>query len=143
MSQSSSKKKKETIQFGLGSLELIDLNLKHPERPLAQDQIFNFDIEINQRFNLDHKAVFNLCSITIRLEDETVVGHIRTSMVYNVPELEKYVSDENQLNLPKDIMIAFNSISLSTLRGIMYSEFKGTFLHNAVLPLVDPKNFNK
>jgi formate-dependent nitrite reductase membrane component NrfD len=28
-------------------------------------------------------------------------------------------------------------ISVSTLRGLMYGAFKGTFLNNALLPLVD------
>jgi uncharacterized protein YbbC (DUF1343 family) len=34
-----------------------------------------------------------------------------------------------------------NSISLSTTRGAMFSTFKGTFLHGAVLPIIDPKQF--
>jgi hypothetical protein len=34
-----------------------------------------------------------------------------------------------------------NRISISTTRGAMFSTFKGTFLHAAILPIVDPKNF--
>ena len=34
-----------------------------------------------------------------------------------------------------------NSISLSTLRGAMFNHFKGTFLHEAILPVIDPGSF--
>jgi hypothetical protein len=48
----------------------------------------------------------------------------------------------NEVKLPSDIIIAMNSISISTIRGIMFSTFKGTYLHNAFLPVIDPKSFN-
>ena len=44
--------------------------------------------------------------------------------------------------LPTDIIVTINSISISTIRGIMFSTFKGTYLHNAFLPIIDPKSFN-
>jgi hypothetical protein len=43
--------------------------------------------------------------------------------------------------LPSGIIDLLNSVSVSTVRGMMFSAFKGTFLHNAVLPVIDPKTF--
>lgn len=136
-------KKESELNFGLQTLELIDLQLSHPEKPLDEKTIFNFNIEINQKFNVELEAIFNICRITINIEDNTTVGMIRSSLTFSVPNLKDYVTEKNELTLPQDLIVAFNSISISTTRGMLFSELKGTFLHNALLPLIDPKGLTK
>lgn len=46
-----------------------------------------------------------------------------------------------QVSFPDNILVTFNSISISTMRGLMFAQFKGTFLHNAILPIIDPGSF--
>lgn len=136
-------KKESDIKFGLQTIELIDLQLSHPEKALDEKTIFNFNIEINQKFNVELESIFNICRITINIEDGTTVGMIRTSLAFNVPNLNEHVTEKNELTLPHEVIVAFNSISISTSRGMLFSELKGTFLHNALLPLVDPKGLTK
>jgi len=35
-----------------------------------------------------------------------------------------------------------NSIALSTTRGLLFAQFRGTPLHNTILPLIDPADFS-
>lgn len=66
---------------------------------------------------------------------------------FYVPELETlndyYDKETNSVFLPEPLILTLNSISISTLRGIIYSEFRGTFLQNATLPIIDPKVYTK
>jgi hypothetical protein len=43
--------------------------------------------------------------------------------------------------LPRVELLEINSISMDTLRGIMFSKFMGTYLHNAILPIIDSEQF--
>jgi hypothetical protein len=51
------------------------------------------------------------------------------------------ISTDGKLDIPQALIEVLNSISISTTRGVMFSTFKGTFLHNAVLPIIDPRQF--
>ncbi len=57
---------------------------------------------------------------------------------------KQHVADEidKELKPLSVIIIAMNSISISTLRGIMFSTLKGAYLRNAILPVIDPKSFH-
>ena len=60
---------------------------------------------------------------------------IKSSSRYFLNKLLDWIS----ISEPLDIFIStLNSISISTTRGMMFSAFRGTFLHNAILPLIDP-----
>jgi hypothetical protein len=64
------------------------------------------------------------------------------SFIFEIPDLKEYVDPKNNIpKLPEEFLTTINSISISTVRGVMFSQFKGTFLHNAILPVVDPKSF--
>lgn len=51
-----------------------------------------------------------------------------TFNIKNIAEINK---------LPKKAFDTLNDIAISTVRGLMFSSFRGTFLHNAILPIVD------
>jgi hypothetical protein len=61
--------------------------------------------------------------------------------VENLEEFRK--KDSEEFEIPEFFNTTINSISLSTIRGIMYSHFKGTFLHNTILPIVNPVDFKR
>jgi hypothetical protein len=69
-------------------------------------------------------------------------GSISTSCIFEVSEYDQYVDTKgNTLHFPDDFTISINSIAYSTTRGIMFAQFRGTFLHGAILPVIDPKTF--
>ena len=81
-------------------------------------------------------------NVEIFTEDNAfILGKLSSSLIFEFENLASFVVDK-EVKLPSDIIIAINSISISTIRGIMFSTFKGTYLHNAFLPVIDPKAFN-
>lgn len=131
------------VKYQLRGIELLENYLVHPQIPLNQERTYNFDINIEQKINNDEKIVIVLTSVKIiHQEDQECHASIKTSCIYIVDNLnELLLPDLNKVNLPEQFVITLNSISLSTTRGIMFSCFKGTFMHNVYLPIVNPSEF--
>ena len=132
------------IQLQLKALELIDFSLSFPQKEKRDAKVFNFNINIEHKINKEKKIVFVIVSVDIIHEDKvTRLGNLKASCNFEIPDLDTFdlSGQPNQINLPSGIIDLLNSVSVSTLRGMMFSTFKGTFLHNAVLPVIDSKTF--
>jgi hypothetical protein len=68
---------------------------------------------------------------------------LSVSCIFEIANFEDVIKLEadGKVNIPQSLIETFNIISISTTRGVMFSTFKGTFLHGAVLPIIDPKQF--
>ena len=132
----------QNISFRLKNIELIQSNITPIDYILSPDVIFKFTINIEHLVNIKDNIIAIKPNIEIFTEEnETILGTLTASLVFEFDNLSTFVI-ENEIKLPLDIIIAINSLSISTVRGIMFSTFKGTYLHNAFLPVIDPKAFN-
>jgi hypothetical protein len=131
------------VNFQLKEIELVEINLHHPQIPLNPARTYNFNIQIEQRINNEDKMVAVTTSIeVIHKEDTQCHASIKTNCIFIIENFQDFIYESNnQVNLPGQFVITLNSISLSTTRGIMYSHFKGTFMHNVLLPIVNPSSF--
>ena len=133
------------LNFQLKNIELIETCINAPKKQLAEDTVFQFDINLEHRISIDGDIVFVICSISVL--DETkdqVFGKIKAGCIYEVKNLSQFlVAKTKKHTLPEPLIITLNSISISTIRGVMFSFFRGTYLHNAVLPIIDPKEFSQ
>lgn len=137
-------KKKQKISFQLKGVELLGVTLNQPPKQLPEKITYHFNIKLKYRINLDSKFVFVVTSINVSDENnkETLFGHITTSCNFEIQNLDDFVDREKKkANFPDEILYTLNSIAVSTTRGVMFSQFRGTFLHQAYLPLIDPKSF--
>lgn len=137
-------KPSKDIHFQLRAIEILDCSIKYPSEDKLRTNQFNFNINIEHKINKEKKMVFVITSVNIFHEDkETNLGSLKASCNFEIPDFDEFVviDQPDKINFPKNIIDTLNSISLSTTRGIMYSQFKGTFLHNAVLPVINPKAF--
>jgi hypothetical protein len=69
----------------------------------------------------------------------TVIGSVAISCIYEIAYFGAIIKADasGKINIPGFLAEALNSVSVSTARGVMFSTFKGTFLHHAFLPLID------
>jgi hypothetical protein len=127
----------ENVEFQIQGIELVESSFKFSEQRGGND-VFRFNINLEHLFNGDKDVLIVKTEINILDESSTeVVGNIKTHVAFNILNLAKYFKD-NKPNLPEVFVSTLNSISISTTRGMMFSAFRGTFLHNAILPLIDP-----
>lgn len=133
-----------TADVQLKAIELIAGSINHPAIPNLALTNFNFSINLESKADGTNKLIFVLVNVEIKSEDQVhLLGSLGISCVYNVINFDEIIKTDTsgQLDIPKPLIEILNSISISTTRGIMFSTFKGTFLHNAFLPIIDPKSF--
>jgi hypothetical protein len=132
----------QKISFRLKNIEFLESSLVAIDYVIELDTIFKFNINIEHLVNIDEKWIAIKPNVEIFTEaNNFILGKLSSSLIFEFENLASYVVDK-EVKLPIDIIIAINSISISTIRGIMFSTFKGTYLHNAFLPVIDPKAFN-
>lgn len=143
MSTTKIKTAEKPISFQIKGIELLDFCFNHPKELIPVQMVFNFDIKLEHKILTDNNLIAVVVTIDIRNDQKAdKLGSIMVSCIFEVPELKNYTDKKsNTPNLPEVFLTTINSISLSTVRGVMFSQFRGTFLHNAILPVVDPKSF--
>ncbi len=132
----------KNISFRLKNIEFSESSIVGIDYTISTDTIFKFNINIEHLVNIDENWIAIKPNIEIFTEENDVIlGKLSSSLIFEFENLASHVV-KKEVKLPSDIIIAMNSISISTIRGIMFSTFKGTYLHNAFLPVIDPKAFN-
>lgn len=133
------------ISFQIMGMEILDSCLNAPSSPLPTNSNFQFELGIEHRFNIEKKLVIVICDVTVKDQSKDILyGQLRGSCIFFIEKSEDFFMPENKsLNLPEPFIVTLNSITISSIRGLMFSFFRGTFLHQAVLPVIDPKSFQK
>jgi hypothetical protein len=130
------------VEMQIRAIELLNSSLKLPANTSITN--FNFNINIESRIDAPQKYVFVIVHVEIKNDDQSIIlGALSVSCIFDILNFEEVIKVETdgKLNIPQQLIETLNTISISTTRGVMFSTFKGTFLHGAVLPLVDPKQF--
>ncbi len=77
-------------------------------------------------------------------EKKNQLGFLSLSNLFFVKDLKQFVDEANNIyRLPEPLEVTLISISLSHSRAILLAKCAGTFLQNAVLPIMNPKAFVK
>lgn len=127
------------IAFGLKGIEIINSIIKTPEEP-RQLSVFGFDIQFKTNANLKENVVSVFVDVKIKDQEKSdQLGQFSALFHFGVEDLEKNVSGKelNHVEITQPILSTLLGISTSTLRGLMFGAYKGTFLHNAILPIID------
>ena len=142
------KKTPTDAAFGikLRGIELLNSSLNRPEHASKNLSTFLYNVRIVQDIERNKKLVFIIVHVDIHsTEEKKDVGSLSVSHIYELANFEEVVTilDEHNFKMSESLNDILNSISISTTRGVMFSTFKGTLLHNAILPIVNPKHLDK
>jgi hypothetical protein len=88
--------------------------------------------------------VFVIVTVEVKSEDQNyLLGSLAISCIYNIVNFDEIIKIDpsGRIDIPQPLIEILNSFSISTARGVMFTSFKGTFLHNAFLPIIDPRSF--
>jgi hypothetical protein len=143
MATTTKNKPEISINFQLKGIELLEACLNHPKHAITDLKVFHFDIKLEHKLSVDNKIIAVLIYVDLFNEQRDIkLGSITSSCIFEITNMPDFIDTKsNNINLPEDFLTTINSITISTARGIMFNQFKGTFLHNAFLPIVDPKSF--
>jgi hypothetical protein len=128
------------FNFQIKGIEILDTSIVRPKNRIDGNTVFGFELQAQHSFNLERELVIVTCNVEV-LDNNSKdkLGHVNASCLYYVEDFEQYFDKEkNTSNLPQGVITMLNSISISTIRGVMYGIFRGTFLNGAILPIVNP-----
>jgi hypothetical protein len=131
--------------FQLRAIELHELVISRLA-PGLQVNNFTFDIGIETNIDQNQKVVIVSTLVRITADDKiTELGRVNCACVFSVQNFEEVIvaKDDHVFELANSFAEAINSIAISTTRGFMASELKGTILHYAFLPIIDVKTLSK
>ena len=131
-----------SISFSFKTIEILESYIKLPLNQPPDFKVFSFDISTEIQIIPDNSLIVIILSIKIFNESKDLhLGSLTTSCIFFVENFKEVVKmdSNNNFKISDQFLVSLNSISISTTRGIMWSTFKGTFLHNALLPIIDPK----
>jgi hypothetical protein len=103
----------------------------------------NFELTIN--IDLKERSVeFLLTTIFIDQNKENVLMKIKTSNVFLLLELASfYKAENNEFDLPDNILITFLSLSISHSRALLAKNALGTKFADLYIPIVNPSEIIK
>jgi hypothetical protein len=134
------------IKFQISNIDVLEAVLNPQDKSLEENQVFNYDINLEHKLNTPEQALIIICSVIINNKDKSgIFGKFTAGCIFYIENFEDFVveDDENIIDLPDNFIVSLNSITISTVRGMMAGFYRGTYLHNAILPMINPASFSK
>lgn len=129
-------------QIRLHGIELISSSFSH--KPKVNEPIKNYNFSVNVEIKIDplKKLIISFVKTDIRPIDETnnIIASFYAAVGIEILNFEEVVDMNNIKNnvveLPSGLDTMLRTIAISTMRGIIFSELRGTHLHAAHLPII-------
>jgi hypothetical protein len=121
--------------------ELIKLQSERPEF-----NEFTFEVNVMNQGYLKESILNSMILMKVFLDKEKNIelGNINISNIFDVKSLGDFLNEkDNILYLPPAFEASIIGISLSHTRAIFITKCAGTFLQNAVMPILNPTEFMK
>ncbi len=138
------KDKEFNVEMQIRAIELLKESFNVPAVPKNSITTIKFNIRVESKADAANKLVFVIVHVEIGNEDHSIVlGEISVSCIFEIINFDEVIriEENGKFDIPPRLIETLNVVSISTTRGVMFSTFKGTFLHGAVLPILDPKQF--
>ena len=149
MAKSKSKttaKKAIPLTFQITAVELANCTFNKFEGILPPEILFSFAISLQTGIEIPKKLVVTTVSVAIQNHDNSITyATAAVQCAFTITNFEEVFTIENGIVVldekAKEISLRLNTIAISTTRGFLSHLFKGTFLSNAVLPIINPTQF--
>ena len=128
----------EQINFKFAAIQILSKRvLEMP--PGKAGTVFSFEIKVEVKVQLSMKLVIPHITVQI-IDDETKkeLAEFVIDYLFEVEDFDKVIvkNTHGLYVIPELLENIIKPVSVSTTRGIIYSELRGTYLHSAVMPVV-------
>ena len=122
-------------------IDLLSKKMIAPSQSLtAVPKMFHFDILVDTSVNTEQKIIVIVVDIKIKeVNKEIVQGELSLACGFEVENFEETILKDDKTNMyivPPDTDALVKSVSISTARGVLFSEFRGTYLMQAIMPII-------
>ena len=130
--------KLDELRIQISNIDIIEFSFKNPKRDFPIHSPFRFDFEGALNVNAEEERVIVNSKYKIYFDNETeCIANAEIACTYQIANLSRVISENENEILPKEFINMLNSISVSTCRGVLYTLFRGTKLHSVILPIIN------
>lgn len=123
------------VVFQLIDIELIDFEI-HSKRDIENSNL-NFQIDISHFISKEGTVKVD-AKVSI-IDSTEILSSINLACTYEIENYIQLLESDKLLRgkLPPKFAVQINEITISTLRGVMFSKLQNTFLKSIILPIID------
>jgi hypothetical protein len=117
----------------------LQCNILHAAGKPERDG-FTFEVDAQVQLDDENKLLFVIVDVKVYdMEKSEVYGEITTSSIFDVFNFNEVIGDnkKGKGGGMQNLFEPAKSVAIGTTRGIMWSTFKGTALHDAILPIFE------
>ncbi len=135
----------ETYSFALRQIDLIEKSLKtyiKKEKKIEYD--YDISLQIIPNPNDNHSLHMMSVDIFPKSQDKEIIATFKLGFVFEIPNLKNIaIISEEGITLPEGLLNLLNAVVIGTMRGVVFSELRGTLLSDVILPVLDPSKFKR
>ncbi len=133
----------QPIKFRFTGIQLLSKEMRSLVAEPLTAEMFNYNIRVETRVQAKTKSVLIFVFVNISDNKENYLAKIEAVCVFEIEKFDEVLklNENNLYDVPGELNDTIRPVSISTVRGIVYSEFRGTPLHNAIMPVVYLKDF--
>lgn len=127
-------------QLRLTGIEILAKTIVQ-QKPEYNLSIFHFNFKVENKVNKDRKVNITFCEFTIFDESKgNTLANFNIAVIFEIANFDEVIKQtgDHIYEIPDELDMTLKSVAISTCRGIIYSECRGTYLHNAFLPIINP-----
>jgi hypothetical protein len=131
--------KKKTFSFRIHGIDLVEKSMFKGD--VKDEDVFNYDVKAQLVGHPRTELIVAFVSVKIKKnESEDILAKVIIGVGFNIKDYENsFEKDSQGIHIvPTELEIMLKSIAISTMRGVLFSEFRGTPLHKAFLPIISP-----
>lgn len=131
----------DQLSFKIAGIELIEYSIKQPFEVLPEQFESRYNVNIEHKVDSKNNRIIVTMSFEVIAEETSYsLANAKIGCIFDFAEINQFIENDS-IHIPEQFVVTINSISLSTCRGVMFGLFRGTYLHNTILPIIDPKCF--
>ena len=109
-----------------------------PEHNNRIDTLFSFTVTVAHALHGEAKGVQVFVEAKVFRPDapDNILSKLQVAFIYQVEGYDEYKWLTNE-DIPALFASALHTMSISSTRGIFYAYVKGSYLENAIVPIID------
>lgn len=135
----------EKYSFVLKKVELIEKTLRVYNKKDKKTE-YDFDMSLQISPDLGDNRCFHMMAVNIspKNHEKDIIASFRLVFIFEISDLKNISIETNEgVILPEGLLNLLNAVVIGTMRGVIFSELRGTLLDDAILPVLDPSKFQR
>jgi hypothetical protein len=127
------------ISFRFIGIQIVSKYLAPMPEQFNPATLYGFGITIETKINTDFKLVMPFVYVKIFSgEPQIELANLTIACQFEIIDFDTYIvlNEVGQFVVPGNLDAIIRPVAISTARGVLYSELKGTYLNGAIMPVI-------